>query len=147
MKYFLLSLFMIFIAISCQHQPLVITAAIVKEIINPPEAPETFYNGSVEPEVKIINTGTTVITSIAIRYNIDLFNTGDGYSVGPTTTWIGNIKPTDSTIVILDRWDDNFARPPLNKGTHMLFVNINQINYNTYRDENYNAVKRIFTYE
>ena len=151
MKKIFLILSIVIIAISCNKEEKIITnditSAIVSEIINPPEAPETYSNNSVEPKRKIKNNGTIEITSLAIRYNIDVNNIGGGYSIGPTTTWFGNIKPQEDVVIILDKWESYAGRPPLINGTHLLYININQINTDPYHDDNFNLVKRLFILE
>jgi hypothetical protein len=124
-----------------------ITSAVVNEIINPPEAPEIYSNSSVEPEIRIKNNGTIDITSIAIGYNIDVNNTGGGYSIGPTTTWFGSIKPQNDTVIVLDKWESYAGRPPLIDGTHMLYINIKQINSEPYYEDNNDLVKSLFILE
>ncbi len=152
MKKTFLVFYILIIAVSCNKEndeeiPNDITSAIVNEIINPPEAPEIYSNSSVEPKIKIKNNGATEITSLAIRYNINVNNSGGGYSIGPTTTWFGNIKPQEDVEIILDKWESYAGRPPLTNGTHMLYININQINTNSYHDDNHDLVKRLFILE
>ena len=124
-----------------------ITSATVSEIINPPEAPLVYGNSSVEPEIKIKNNGTIEITSIAINYSIDINNSGGGYSIGPTTTWFGSIKAQEDAIIVLNKWESYAGRPPLSDGTHMLFLNIIQINTDPYYEDNNILVKRLFILE
>jgi len=132
---------------SCnKEEELDITSLKLVEIINPPEAPEIYSNSSVEPELRIRNTGTIDITSVAIAYYIDHYNNGGGYSIGPTTTWFGTIKPNEEAIIILDKWE-SYIGPPLPNGTHMLFVDIRQINIESYRDDDNKLEKRLFILE
>ncbi len=49
--------------------------------------------------------------------------------------------------IILDKWESYAGRPPLTNGTHMLYININQINTNSYHDDNHDLVKRLFILE
>jgi hypothetical protein len=147
MKNILMLLIIVIITSSCYKGELVTLPVKIVEVINPPGAPEIYLNSSVEPEIKIKNTGSLDITSIAIAYYIDMDNCGCGYSIGPTTTWFGTIKPNEEAVIILDKWESYAGRQPLKNGTHMLFLNVTQINTDPYYDDNYELIKRLFILE
>jgi len=142
MKNILISLIIALIAVSCNKD---IVSLELAEIIKPPEAPAIYDNSSVEPELRIKNTGTIDITSIAITYHIDVNNSGTGYSGGPTTTWFGLIKPDHDAVIILNKWESFADRVPLHNGTHMLFIDIFQVNTEQYNGFDLYENKRLFT--
>jgi len=122
------------------------TSIKIDDVINPPAAPEIYTNNSVEPKIKIRNTGATTISSFAIIYYIDINNTGGGYCVRPTTTFFCNLKPSSDTTVVLDKWE-SYTQFKLANGTHMLFLNITQINTEPFHQDDNNNVKRLFKLE
>lgn len=93
---------MVMIAVSCNKDKNIVSLELA-EIIKPPETPAIYENSSIEPELRIKNTGTIDITSVAITYHIDVNNSGTGYSGGPTTTWFGTFKPDHDTVIILNK--------------------------------------------
>ena len=144
MKNILRLMLLTLIIISCEKDSDSPSLAII-EIINPPEAPEIYTNNNIEPKIRIRNTGEVDISSFSIGYYIDINNTAHGYAVGPRTTYFEQLKPNDEIIVTLDKWTDYPTVDfPVEDGTHMLFLDIYQINSDLLNKGDNGFIKRLF---
>lgn len=117
----------------------------IVDIIYPLEAPSINTNSSVEPMIRVRNNGDITISSFAISYNVDIYNTNGGYIAGPIKTFFVNLKPNMESVLMLDRWETyptNYL--PLQNGTHMLLIKVYQINGKPFQNEDKYFVKRLF---
>lgn len=144
MKNLIILTFLILLIFSCEKETEIPSLEIV-EIINPPEAPEIYTNNSIEPKIKIRNTGKIDISSFSIGYFIDINNTSGGYMVGPRTTYFEDIKPNEEITLTLDKWGSYPTNDSsVQDGTHMLFIDIYQINSETLYNNDDNYIHRLF---
>lgn len=143
MKTVIFLLFVALIFTTCKKED--IESMKIEEIIYPLEAPSINTNSSVEPKIRVRNNGDITISSFAISYNIDIYNTNGGYIAGPIKTYFVNLKPNMESVLILDRWETyptNYL--PLQNGTHMLLIKVYQINGKPFQNEDKYFVKRLF---
>ena len=145
MKTILFLLILALIGTSCKKEK-DIASMKIEEIIYPLVAPAITTNGSVEPKIRVRNNGTVNISSFAIAYNVDINNTDGGYIAGPIHTYFAKLQPNKDTVLILDKWETYPTNThfPLQNGTHMLLLNVFQINALPYRNDVSYFEKRLF---
>jgi len=136
MKTILLLLVFALIGTSCKKEK-DITSMKIEEIMYPLVAPAINTNGSIEPKIRVRNDGTVNISSFAIAYNLDINNTGGGYIAGPIHTYFAHLQPNKDSVLILDKWETypTNTHYSLENGTHMLLLNVFQINALPYQNE------------
>lgn len=138
---FLLLVVLIFTA--CKKEK--IESVKIEQILYPTEAPAVNTNSSVEPKIRVRNDGDIIITSFAIAYQVDINNTNGGYIEGPMKTYFAHLRPNRDTVLTLDRWETYPTNhDPLQDGTHMLFINLYQLNGKSFSMGNKTLVKRLF---
>jgi hypothetical protein len=143
MKTVIFLLFVALIFTTCKKED--IESMKIVDIIYPLEAPSINTNSSVEPMIRVRNNGDITISSFAISYNVDIYNTNGGYIAGPIKTFFVNLKPNMESVLMLDRWETyptNYL--PLQNGTHMLLIKVYQINGKPFQNEDKYFVKRLF---
>jgi len=119
----------------------------ISEIISPIEVPDVYKSSSFKPKVKVVNTGDLEINSFLLNYEVDITNTGYSRKPGGHYTWTGYLQPGEEVIVELPNFDDYLEDRELADGTHMLFLQLRQVNAKAIEYSSELIVKRLFTFE